>query len=266
MVPAWSRFVALGDSFTEGLEDDMRPDGRHRGWSDRVADALADHAHAEGVADFRYANLAVRGRLAPEVIEEQVPLAVELGPDLVTLGAGVNDTLRPHFDLNRIATAMERGVRTLRATGADVLLFEFGDPARRSRVMRPVADRIRAYNTALQDIGRRYGCYRVSFWQVAVFDDPQVWASDWLHLAPAGHEITARMVLSELGVEAPTSGPDQDWRTPLVPRPVPSRSRRLAANARWTRDHLAPWMLRRLRGESSGDAVTAKQPEWRAWG
>ena len=59
----WRRFVALGDSFTEGLMDEVGPDGRHRGWADRVAEALAARASAEGADGIEYANLAVRGRL-----------------------------------------------------------------------------------------------------------------------------------------------------------------------------------------------------------
>ena len=250
----YRKFVALGDSFTEGLEDDARPDGRHRGWADRVADALASRT-----GEFHYANLAVRGRLVADVVETQVPRAVAMAPDLVTLGAGVNDTLRPHFDLRAAATAMDRGVRLLRRTGADVLVFTFGDPARRARIMRPVAERIRALNSAVDAIADRYGCYRVNFWDVAAFDDEQLWSDDWLHLAPAGHEVVAEMVLAALDGVA-------DFRpAPLVPRPRSPLTVRATANARWTKDHLAPWIMRRIRRESSGDSIGPKQPDWVPW-
>ena len=122
----WSRYVALGDSFTEGLMDDLGPGGRHVGWADRVAATLARRQPG-----LRYANLAVRGRLVRQVIDEQVPVAVALGPDLASIAVGVNDTLRASFDLNAVATALERGVRTLRDGGSDVLLFAFGNPVRR---------------------------------------------------------------------------------------------------------------------------------------
>jgi lysophospholipase L1-like esterase len=251
---AYRKFAALGDSFTEGLEDQSRADGRHRGWADRVADRLA--ARSDGLA---YANLAVRGRLVADVIEEQVPRAVAMTPDLVTLGAGVNDTLRPRFDLRAAATAMDRGVRLLRGGGADVLLFTFGDPSRRSRVMRPVADRIRALNSAVEAIADRYGCRRVNFWDVAAFDDPQLWSDDWLHLAPAGHELVAEMVLAAL------DGVPGYRPTPPVPRPREALRVRARSNARWTREHLAPWVLRRVRGQSSGDEIGPKQAEWVVW-
>ncbi len=54
-MPGIDTFVAIGDSFTEGLND-PDPGGGFRGWADRVAGALS--AQRPG---FRYANLAVRG-------------------------------------------------------------------------------------------------------------------------------------------------------------------------------------------------------------
>lgn len=249
----WRRYVALGDSFTEGMMDELRPDGRHRGWADRVAQALADSAGEPGI---EYANLAVRGRLVRQVVDEQVAPACALGPDLVSLAVGVNDTLRPQYVLDPIATGVENAVRALRATGADVLLFAFGDPARRSLAMAPVRERIRRYNSAVRAIAEEYDCYLVSFWQVAAFDDDRLWDEDRLHLSPEGHALAARTALAALGLG------DDSWRTPAVPGHRPRLAQRAAAHASWGRRHLAPWLLRRARGESSGDTVVAKDPQW----
>ncbi len=232
--------------------DEVGPDGRHRGWADRVAQALAERS----VDGIDYANLAVRGRLVRPVVAEQVPTAVALRPDLASLAVGVNDTLRPHFDLDPIATAMENGVRDLRAAGSDVLLFAFGDPARRSRAMAPVRERIRSFNSAVLSIAEHYDCYLVSFWEVAAYDDDRLWDEDRLHLSPAGHELAAATALEALGL-----GP-ADWRTPAVPGPRPSLATRGRQHARWANRHLAPWVVRRMKGESSGDTVTAKFADW----
>src|SRR5688572_17824734 len=60
----FSRFVALGDSFTEGVgDDDLSSPNAVRGWADRVAEQLA--RARPGLA---YANLAIRGRLLPQVL------------------------------------------------------------------------------------------------------------------------------------------------------------------------------------------------------
>jgi lysophospholipase L1-like esterase len=252
----WRRFVALGDSFTEGLMDEVGPDGRHRGWADRVADALAARSSAGSADGFEYANLAVRGRLVRQVIDEQVPAAIALGPDLASIAVGVNDTLRPRFDVDPLATALENGVRRLRGSGSDVLLFAFGDPARRSRAMAPVRERIRAYNSAVHAIAEHYDCYLVTFWEVAAYDDDRLWDEDRLHLSPAGHRLAAQTALEALGLGDPL------WRTPEVPEPRLARTAQAASHLRWTTGHLAPWVARRVRGESSGDEVRPKHPSW----
>ena len=95
--PVFHRYVAIGDSFTEGVgdPDPERPNGL-RGWADRVAEVLA-----AATPDFGYANLAVRGRKLPAILAEQVEPAVALSPDLVTIHGGGNDVLRPRVDLDQ---------------------------------------------------------------------------------------------------------------------------------------------------------------------
>lgn len=233
--------------------DDVGPDGRHRGWADRVADRLA-----ERVPDFAYANLAIRGRLVAQVWREQVPAARDMQPDLVSFAAGVNDSLRRGFDLDASCTAVEAGVRELRGCGADVLLFAFGDPARRSSIMGTVRERISAYNRAIRAIAEHHGCYLVDFWDVAVFDEDAYWDEDRLHLSPLGHALAASCALQALGIG------DDSWRTPHPIDPVPL-SARARSNARWARSYLAPWVVRRIQGRSSGDDIVAKQPQPRPW-
>jgi lysophospholipase L1-like esterase len=247
----WRRFVALGDSFTEGLMDDVTASGAHIGWADRVAAVLAGRTPG-----FEYANLAIRGRKAPQVFAEQVHAAVALRPDLASVAVGVNDTLRRSFDLNASATAIEQSVRLLRDAGSDVLLWCFGDPSRTSKVMGVVAGRIEALRRTTYAIAVEYGCYLVDFWGAAVLDDARLWHGDRLHLNPAGHIIAARAALEALGLG------DDAWRTPMasaVPTPWP---RRTAADVTWAAVHLRPWVVRRIRGVTSGDGVTAKQPQW----
>jgi lysophospholipase L1-like esterase len=247
----WTRYVALGDSFTEGLMDVSGPDGRHVGWADRVAATMA-----RSVPGLQYANLAVRGRLIGEVTAEQVPVACDLKPDLVTLAAGINDALRRTYDLHASATHLENAVRDLRRTGADVVLFAFGDPSRRSTVMGSVSERIASANAATRAIAEEYGCRVVDFWGCAAFDDDSYWDEDRLHLSPRGHELAARAALETLGL-----GGDS-WRTPGPLSAPGTVVARLSGHARWAGRHFGPWVGRRLRGQSSGDGIEAKQPTW----
>jgi lysophospholipase L1-like esterase len=249
----WTSFVALGDSFTEGLMDEVGSDGRHRGWADRVADELALQ-----VPRLEYANLAIRGRLVQQVATEQVPIAVGMRPALVSFAAGVNDALRRSFDLDAASTSVERSVRSLRECGSDVLLFAFGDPSRRSALMGLVQGRVWAYDQALRAIAVHYGCYLVDFWGVAAFDEDRYWDDDRLHLSPEGHALAAQAALEALGLRSDA------WRTPL-PLSRPGPVHRLASHGNWARAHLAPWIVRRIKGRSSGDAIHPKEPHLIAW-
>src|SRR5689334_15621887 len=121
---AYARYVAIGDSTTEGL-DDPYPEGGFRGFADRLA---GDLALLE--PDLRYANLAVRGRRAHEVREQQLEPALELEPDLASVVAGLNDTLRGDFDLQATGDHIEAMLTALREAGADVITMTFPDPVR----------------------------------------------------------------------------------------------------------------------------------------
>ncbi len=242
----WLRYVAIGDSFTEGLED-PGPDGRHRGWADRVAEGL------DGPG-FEYANLAIRGRLLDPILTEQLPVALAMEPDLITIAGGVNDALRPGWDLTIMARLWEQALTATEAAGADVYLVTFGQPSRRSRALGRIEARLADYRQVMLDTAARHGARVVDFWYASVFDDPRFWASDRLHLSPLGHERVAQAVLDEMGHQTP------DWLAPLpAADPVPPWSR-AAADAAWIGGHLGPWLGRRITGRSSGDGLQPKRP------
>lgn len=246
---AWRSFVAMGDSFTEGL-DDPYPDGTFRGWADLVAARLA----VDAGPDFRYANLAVRGRLLDQVVAGQLEPTLAMRPDLVSFAAGGNDVLRPRTDAHALAGRIDPVVARLRAQGADVLLFRFADvghlPAQRI-----VAPRAAALNAGIARVAERHGARLIDLFADDAFRHPHLWAPDRLHLSPAGHRRVAAHVLTALGV-----GADEEWLlVPPMPEPTPWLLAR-GADLRWARRHLVPWVGRHLRGQSSGDVVTAKRP------
>jgi len=242
-------FVALGDSFTEGL-DDQRADGTYRGWADLVADDLARREPG-----LRYANLAVRGRLLPQVIAEQVPRALSMKPDLVSLVGGVNDMLRPGFDVHALRRSLDRAVGALRESGSDVLLVVGVNPTGRSRALARLMPRVVALNEAVAEVAQRWGCYPVDLFDADVFDDHRMWATDRLHLSPVGHERVAGAYLQALGLG------DDWWREPLPTAAPASWSTARRDDAAWLGAHLLPWLGRRATGQSSGRQLGAKRPE-----
>jgi lysophospholipase L1-like esterase len=241
-------FVAIGDSFTEGLDDRSGSGAGFRGWADRVAERLADDD-----PEFSYANLAIRGRKLQRIVDEQVPRAIELGPELVSLAGGTNDVLRPKVDLD--ALAVVDAVRRLRAAGSHVLLFQAIDPSPRSKLIGRALPRIRTLTQIVETTADKYGCLVVPMWDAAVFRHASAWSEDRLHLSSAGHACVAGAVLETLGLA------DHSWATDPGPADVPRSRDRVVADLRWARMHLAPWVGRRLRGVSSGDTVSAKYPD-----
>jgi lysophospholipase L1-like esterase len=248
----WSSYVAIGDSFTEGMDDPYGDDGTYRGWADLVAGCLSTSTD-----DFRYANLAVRGRLLPAVVDAQVPLAVAMKPGLVTFSAGANDTLRRRFDPQRMADVFEGAVDRLTSSGASVVLFTPPDvTVNYPAATRYLGPRLEFSVDLVRRMAKEYDTYLADLWLDDGFRDRRMWSIDRLHLNAAGHRRVAHHVLSALDVEC-----DSGWMTKL-PTAAPDRwiaARR--ADLQWARVHLAPWIGRRLTGRSSGDTITAKRPD-----
>jgi len=246
----WGSFVALGDSFTEGLDDPDPAGTGYRGWADLVAARLA--AERPG---FMYANLAVRGRLFDRIVDEQVPHALRMQPDLISFAGGGNDALRPGFDPAAIVARLDEVVRMLRAAGADVLLFRFADLTGRLPGGRLIRPRARILNNAARQMADKYGALLVDLWADEEFANPALWSVDRLHLSPAGHRRVAAHVLAVLGVTC-----DPSWLD-APPRPAPqSWTAARRSDLRWAGQHLAPWVKRRLTGRSSGDTISPKRP------
>jgi lysophospholipase L1-like esterase len=251
----WTRYVALGDSFTEGMSDpDPQVPGQYVGWADRLAVELARYASDAGQS-FGYANLAVRGRLLADIVGPQLDAALALEPDLVSIVGGGNDILRPSVDVEKLAGRLEEAVVRIRETGADVLMATPFDPVG-APVVRAARGRSANFAALVWGIAQRHGARVLDQWSLTALRDWRMWAEDRIHMTAEGHRRVALAALWTLGY----SSDEADWRTPLPPSaPVPRREV-LAGNAKWARDYLAPWVQRRLRGESSGDLLTAKRP------
>lgn len=245
----WTRYVALGDSFTEGIGDpEPQSPGGNRGWADRVAEVLSAQAD-----DFAYANLAIRGRLLQQIVDEQVEPALQLRPDVITISAGGNDIIRPGSDPDDVASRLEQAVIRLRSDNATVVLFNGPDIG-----MTPVLGRLRGkvaiYNENLRAVAARHDLIVADMWALTELRDPRMWAPDRLHFSPTGHHTVARMVLDALGVDHELE--------PFAPEPLPPAKWRTARveDMGWAREYLLPWVVRRIRHQSSGDGVTAKRP------
>ena len=250
MTRTYLRYVALGDSQTEGMNDGDEIRG-YRGWADRLAEQLA-----AAEPRVHYANLAVRGRLTEQVHAEQLPAALSLRPDLATVMAGVNDLLRPRFDAAEVAGHQASMFEALTAHGAHVVAFLLPDPSRLVPAARGIAKRAQNLNARVREAADHHGVTVVDLSAYPVCTDPRLWSPDRLHLNALGHTRLAGAVAYAL--QLPGSG--AFWADPLAPQQKPPIWRRTGTELRWVADFVGPWLVRRLRGRSSGDGRTAKRP------
>ncbi len=249
----FDRYVAIGDSSTEGLED---PDGHggYRGWADRLAERLA---RTQG--GLQYANLGVRGRRTREILDHQLEPALALRPDLVTLFTGTNDLLRRRFDPDELGRDVAEMQTRLREAGAVVLGFTLPDLTPVMPMGRLVTGRVRALNEALRAASDRTGARLVDFAAHPVASDPRLWNEDRLHANERGHARIAAALADALGLP----GTDDSWSRSLPAEPPASPAQRLGRELRWLGRYLLPWVGRHLLGRSSGDGRHAKRPALR---
>lgn len=243
----YTSFVAIGDSFTEGMSDAL-PDGTYRGWADVLAGRLAAR-HPE----FRYANLAVRGKLIQQIADEQVDAAAAMNADLVTLVGGLNDVLRPKCDVDVVCAQLESSVARLAPSCRQLVLMR--SPVRRGPVATRVQPRMEQLFDFVDDVARRHGALVVDLYGAHTLGDSRMWADDRLHLTADGHERVAEAIWQRLGLPA-----EADWTAPLPPAVRAGWAARRTADLRFTREHLLPWIGRRLTGRSSGDGRPPKRP------
>ncbi|MGB4779427.1 GDSL-type esterase/lipase family protein, partial [Microbacterium sp.] len=252
--PPWRRYVALGDSITEGLCDASRmPDGHYRGWADRLAHLLAlSGGGGAAKGDFRYANLAVRSRTVAHLIDEQLPAALRLRPDLVSVLIGANDLVGIRPDVPALAAAVEGAAMSLRASGCEVLLVTPFLPHLRTATL--LARRFARFNAELRRIAVRSGAMLLDIEAHPALGALEFWADDRVHLRSSGHRFVAYQAAAVLGVPdaAALAGLDEALHADEDP----------PREGTWLRRDALPWAWRRLRGRTAGDGLSAKHSDY----
>jgi lysophospholipase L1-like esterase len=246
----FERYVAIGDSSTEGLEDPVEGGG-YRGWSRRLAQRIA-----EVQGSLEYANFGVRGRTTRQILDQQLAPALALRPDLATVFSGTNDVMGVRFDRDAVAHDMEAIQRALIAGGATVLTFTLPDLTPVMPIARGIAPRIRALNEGLRGAAARTGAILLDFAAYAVGSDPRVWSADRIHANAIGHARIADALAHALGLP----GTDDSWSRPLPPLAPKTRRERLADEMSWMRRHVLPWIGRGLWPRFAGSTRPRSKP------
>jgi lysophospholipase L1-like esterase len=246
----YERYVAIGDSTSEGLDD---PDGRggYRGWANRLAEKIASQQ-----GSVLYANLAIRGRTTRQILDEQLQPALAMRPDLATVVAGTNDALRRRFDPDVFREDLTTMQRALVEQGADVITFTLPDLSAVMPFARLLGDRVTRMNEAIRTACRETGAVLCDLALHPVASDPRLWSTDRLHANSLGHARIADALAWSIRLP----GSDATWSDPLPGTVASTFTDLLRAELTWGRDHLLPWIWRHLRGRSSGDGITPKRP------
>lgn len=246
----YSRYVALGDSQTEGLNDGDELTG-YRGWADRLAERLAALN-----PELRYANLAIRGRLAAQVHAEQLDKALALEPDLATVVAGMNDLIRPKFDPAAVAGHLEAMFAALTSAGTHVATLTFPNIAKIMPIARPLLPRVLELNARIRAAAARHNVTVMDSFPHPITTDPRIWSVDRLHANSLGHARIAAAMAHALRLP----GSDDSWTVPLPVLPPRRLWQAGYTEARWVATFVGPWVWRRVRGRSSGDGRLPKLP------
>jgi len=253
-----SRYIALGDSMTEGMTDEM-VNGKFRGWADRIADVMASQNN-----EFTYMNLAVRGKLIQQVIDDQIP---HIAPyvtgkeTLVSFHAGANDVIRPNYNPAVTLPLYIEAAKKVAATGCTLMLFTVMEkPTSEGRTGKVWESRFHEFNKIVRHTAEITGAVIID-WNVAPFlSDLRFLALDRLHLNAEGHYRVAQGVLEKLGLPF-----DAQWKIPLPPAEPTPFVKKFGSDMRWIITFVIPWIWRRLRGKSSGDGRSAKFPQPIKW-
>jgi len=249
-VPGYSRYVAMGDSQTEGLWDGDDTVGL-MGFADRLAVMIEDHY--PGLA---YANLAVRGRRIRDVVDDQLPEALAMRPDLITVCIGMNDITRPGPGFDRTLNELDDLHVRLSQSGATVVTTTFPDIASILPVGRLLASRVLEVNDSIRTAADRHGFRLVDLYDVPSMAEPDTWSADRVHGSRKGHMLFAAAAAEALGLP----GSNHDWAESRPGAGRPSLSSQLYSQVLWTHNMLMPWLWREARGRSAGDGREPRRP------
>jgi lysophospholipase L1-like esterase len=251
---AYTRYVAIGDSQTEGLWD-VDDSGALVGFADRLARAV--DSHYPGLV---YANLAVRGKRISDLLDDQLPTALDLAPDLITVCIGMNDVTRPGRNFGQAIAELRVLYDRLACSGATVVTTTFPDLARILPIGRVLAARVERINHEIRSAADRYAFRLVDLYRAPSMTHPDTWSADRVHGSAKGHMLFAAAAEEALALP----GSDHGWAHPDADAPRPSARSRTQAQLQWTQNMLMPWLWRHMRGRSTGDGCQPKRPRLQA--
>ena len=206
---SWSTFVALGDSFTEGVGDPDPRTGTERGLGRPCRGGASRPPPPTCATRTSPSAASCSTRSWPT----QVRARARDGP-------GPGQHLRrgqrpapPVGAAGRPRPPVRGGGRAGSATRAPTCSSSPASTPAATPVVDLVGRRLATMNEHIREIAARRGARLVDLWTMETLADPRARAEDRLHLNADGHRRVAARVCEVLGVP-----PDDDWRDPVAAR------------------------------------------------
>ena len=195
--------VALGDSLTEGEGDQSSEGG---GYPARLARALNEVRPGSQII-----NLGKSGWTSAQLLEGQLPTALEANPHLALVWIGSNDLWQSNgpeqeaAELALYTSNIDATLRALTEAGARVFIALLDDQSQRPYTASPngagldpegVAYMSRlggAFNEAIRAKAAEYGATTVDFYNTTLFTDPATLAEDGVHPNTQGYDRIAQI-------------------------------------------------------------------------
>jgi lysophospholipase L1-like esterase len=202
----WKRFVAIGDSITEGYGMDAVEGVDSIPWAQRVADELR-----KAQPDLEFLNLGRRNLKADAIREQQLRPALDFDPDFVTVTAGPNDLLDPEMAREPLERELDGILGPLAETGATVLTFTYmnmpGSGLYPEDGAKWLADRMETLHEATRAAAERHGALLLDLYSEPESANPDFFSADLQHANAAGQQFVAARTLDFLAEHLATTAP-----------------------------------------------------------
>jgi acyl-CoA thioesterase I len=180
-------YVALGDSTGSGVG------AREGGYVLRLFNRLTERR-----PESKLTNLCVSGATTSDLVRGQLQRGVEVNPDLVTVGIGIND-IGHGLTIDQFAKNYEEILSTLQQkTHARILVTNIPDISSAPRIPGPMRSgyqqQIIKFNERLDEITRRYGVTVFDMYTISKDElpsHPEYFSSDGFHPSDQGYEMWA---------------------------------------------------------------------------
>jgi lysophospholipase L1-like esterase len=224
-------FAVLGDSAASGVGD-AGPHGVNRGWAYYLTQSF--------MHPVVYSNLSRPGAQSIEVVEHQLPLALELEPDICAVIVGGNDALRNGFDPEKYRQNLRKTLLALQGSGSQILLLQLHDPTRIVKLPKLLGQillrRINAVNQVIHKLSQEFDVEVLYTRRISGIYDRKVWHIDRMHPSKYGHQLMATH-FRELLLK-------RNWQiAPIQIDTVETASK--ATSIKWMLRNGTPWFLKR---------------------